>query len=70
LASGHLQSPINTFLHTNPSLPTATEALAAGFYCLGKFADFKIEGQELASAFIEKAPALAKVNVVAGTALL
>lgn len=48
----------------------AVEAIAAGYYCVAKFADFKSEGDALTATFIEKAPALAKVNIVAGPSVL
>jgi hypothetical protein len=48
----------------------AAEAIAAGYYAVAKFSDFKIEGTELTAAFVEKAPALAKVNIIAGPTVL
>jgi hypothetical protein len=48
----------------------AAEAMAAGYYAVARFSDFKIEGSELTALFVEKAPALAKVNIIAGPTVL
>lgn len=42
----------------------AAEALSAGFIAVERFGDIKLEPDEIVAPFIEKAPAIAKINIV------
>jgi hypothetical protein len=41
------------------------EAISSGFQAVGRFADLKNEGEALTATYFEKAPAIAKVSIVA-----
>jgi hypothetical protein len=43
----------------------AAEAVSAGFYSVSRFADLRIPHEDLTKHYLEKAPAIAKVHVVA-----
>jgi hypothetical protein len=44
----------------------AAEALSTGFVAVARFADLKIDSEAVTAAYIERAPAIAKVNIVGG----
>jgi hypothetical protein len=43
----------------------ASEAISVGLSTVGRFIDLNVDAQELLAAYIEKAPAIAKVNMIA-----
>lgn len=46
---------------------SAAEALAAGMNSIGRFANFEIPNDQVTKPYIEKAPAISKVHVIART---
>ncbi|MFA5913708.1 MAG: hypothetical protein WC830_09150 [Burkholderiales bacterium] len=45
----------------------AAEAIAAGLNAIGRFANLDISNDQITSAYIEKAPAISKIHVIART---
>lgn len=46
---------------------SAAEAVAAGINSIGRFANFDIPNDQITQPYVEKAPAISKVHVIAGT---
>jgi hypothetical protein len=44
---------------------SAAEAVSAGITAIGRFADLEIPNNQLTQAFVDKSPAIAKVNIIA-----